>query len=452
VTHEPLPRPSDPQTDATALPGTLESLGFTFGEESPATQPVEVPLATTSSAPPLSRRAMREAEKQSSGRRRGFGANRAERPASSASTAPSAADEGPTSAIEAADIATAPMAAIEVASAPEAPRIDEPADTQPHTEFTPADAVDASSTLAHPAATRTRRSAQDSSAQGNRAQDSSVGGAVAPRPPAAAPAVRAAAPTTRVSLRRRAARKAFPPVVMAAAAALLIGTSVPPSALFDPDAPPASAAYASIPTNDAGVEEGGELSAAPELDEGQVLEMAVTEDVAAPVASRDDWSVTSYAEMLRLKYGTRDFSYSTTGEGAVRWPFPFAVPVSSGFGERVAPCRGCSSYHRGLDLIPGRGTPVYAIAEGVVTGVGGSSTYGYRVEVEHVINGQKVTSLYAHLEWDSSPLAEGEQIPVGTFLGTVGNSGLSTGPHLHLEIHIDDIPIDPFAWLTTNAA
>ena len=69
-----------------------------------------------------------------------------------------------------------------------------------------------------------------------------------------------------------------------------------------------------------------------------------------------------------------------------------------------------------------------------------------------MINGQEVKSLYAHMEWDSSPLKEGQEIPVGTFIGAVGNSGLSTGPHLHLEIAIDGIEIDPFAWLTTNAS
>jgi len=227
---------------------------------------------------------------------------------------------------------------------------------------------------------------------------------------------------------------------------------VHPSALFDPDAAPASAAYAAVPTNELESTAADAPEPAPEMVEDQVLEMVATENVAAPAASRDDWSVTSYAEMLRLKYGTRNFSYSTNGTGAVRWPFPYTVPISSGFGDRVAPCFGCSSYHRGLDMVPGRGTPVYSIADGVVTGVGQYTTYGYRVEIAHVINGQSVESLYAHLEWDSSPLEVGQEIPVGTFLGTVGSSGLSTGPHLHLEIAIDGIPIDPFAWLTTNAS
>ncbi|MER3390797.1 MAG: peptidoglycan DD-metalloendopeptidase family protein [Microcella sp.] len=412
MTDDLQPRNSAPETDATALPDTLQSLGFTFGEESPATQPVEVSLDVTPAAPaPLSRRALREAEKAAS-RRRGRSANRADRRAEvrAHASAATAAPASPPTPANPADIATAPLEAV-----------DDPA-VEPSAVVGPV----------HPASSRGRRS-------------------VAPRTPASLPTATAGAPT-RTRLGKRVAQKTFPPIVMAAAAALLIGTSVHPSALFDPDAAPASAAYAAVPTNELESTAADAPEPAPEMVEDQVLEMPATENVAAPAASRDDWSVTSYAEMLRLKYGTRNFSYSTNGTGAVRWPFPYTVPISSGFGDRVAPCFGCSSYHRGLDLVPGRGTPVYSIADGVVTGVGAYTTYGYRVEIAHVINGQSVESLYAHLEWDSSPLEVGQEIPVGTFLGTVGSSGLSTGPHLHLEIAIDGIPIDPFAWLTTNAS
>jgi murein DD-endopeptidase MepM/ murein hydrolase activator NlpD len=249
-----------------------------------------------------------------------------------------------------------------------------------------------------------------------------------------------------VSLRRRIAQKTFPPVVMLATAALLVGTSVPATALFDPDAPPAATTMATLAASDA--------VGAPELAEGQVVEVEVDEgaELATTVASRDEWSVTSYAELLRLKYGSRDFSYSTTGSGAVRWPFPAAVPISSGFGERVAPCRYCSSFHQGLDFNPGAGTPIWAIADGIVIKAEHSGGFGNHAIIEHVINGQRVTSTYAHMTRDSSPLVVGQEILVGDFLGTVGSTGTSTGAHLHFEIRIDDIAIDPFAWLKANAS
>jgi murein DD-endopeptidase MepM/ murein hydrolase activator NlpD len=168
--------------------------------------------------------------------------------------------------------------------------------------------------------------------------------------------------------------------------------------------------------------------------------------------SRESWSVTSYAEVLRSRYGNRNFSYSTSGTGNLRWPFPVAVPISSGFGDRVAPCRYCSSNHRGVDFTPGNGSPIFAIADGVVTVSEFGRGYGQYVYIEHQINGNTITSVYAHMQRGSSPLRVGERIPVGEFIGLVGNTGISTGPHLHFEIRINNEYVDPFSWLKTNAS
>ena len=138
---------------------------------------------------------------------------------------------------------------------------------------------------------------------------------------------------------------------------------------------------------------------------------------------RESWSVTSYAEVLRAKYGGRTLTYETSGQGPVRWPFPVAVQISSGFGARVAPCRYCSSYHRGVDFVPGRGAPIYAIADGVVTQQEFSGGYGEHAYVEHQINGQTVLSVYAHMEAGSSPLEVGDRVSVGDFIGLVGKHG-----------------------------
>lgn len=262
-------------------------------------------------------------------------------------------------------------------------------------------------------------------------------------------------------LRTRVARKIFPPVVMAAAAALIIGTSVPSTVLGELDA---DAANASIGTVAASALDAGAViettTSAPSLAEGaapaevppsQVLATA-PDDSALPVANRDDWSVTSYAELMRLQYGNRSFMYATTGAGAVRWPFPFAAEISSGFGNRSAPCRGCSSYHQGLDFVPGYGTPIQSIADGTVTFAGWGGGYGLHVILEHVINGQKVTTLYAHMAPDSTPLSVGDTVAAGDYIGQVGDTGLSTAPHLHFELKLDGVAVDPFAWLTTNAS
>jgi len=247
---------------------------------------------------------------------------------------------------------------------------------------------------------------------------------------------------SRVPLARRITKKAFPPVVMLVAASLLVGTSVPANALFDPQLKPLSAALSSMPA---------EKTMVVELKD-QVIEAEAANDLSAATAARDEWGVTSYAEMVRLRYGSNNYSYSTSGSGAIRWPFAFAAPITSAFGDRAAPCRGCSSYHRGLDFDAGYGAPIGALADGIVTAVGRSAAYGYRVEIEHVINGQKVMTLYAHMIDDSSALTVGAPVVAGEVVGALGSTGLSTGPHLHLEVRLDGVPVDPFAWLMANAS
>ena len=166
---------------------------------------------------------------------------------------------------------------------------------------------------------------------------------------------------------------------------------------------------------------------------------------------RQSWSVTSFAEVLKARYGSRSFSYSTTGTGSIRWPFPTAVPISSGFGDRVAPCRYCSSDHRGVDFVPGNGAPIFAIADGVVTASEFGGGYGQYVYLEHDVNGRSVLTVYAHMQRGSSPLLVGDVVEVGDFIGLVGNTGISTGPHLHFEVRIEGEYVDPFAWLKENA-
>lgn len=171
-------------------------------------------------------------------------------------------------------------------------------------------------------------------------------------------------------------------------------------------------------------------------------------------SERDAWTVTSWAEMLRLRYGNRTFDY-TVGTGPIRWPFPYAVPISSGFGDRAAPCRGCSTAHSGIDFNPGWGAAIFAIADGVVYEHGeGGSSWGNYVIIQHEIDGQTVYSGYAHMQSGSSPLVVGEAIKVGDFVGLVGATGQATGAHLHFTISIGDPMhyVDPYTYLKTYAS
>ena len=201
----------------------------------------------------------------------------------------------------------------------------------------------------------------------------------------------------------------------------------------------------SVPINVLGTE--ASAAAAPDLatarSAGQTL--LVPASGIAGATMRDSFDAISGAEVLALKYSGADYSYSVTS-GAVRWPFPYTVPITDGFGPRA------SGFHKGTDFVPGEGAPIHAIADGVAVSSGyDDSGYGNHVIIQHNLGGVNIKSNYAHMAMDSSPIVAGEQIKVGDFLGLVGDTGISYGAHLHFEIYIDDVPVDPFEWLQANA-
>ncbi len=184
----------------------------------------------------------------------------------------------------------------------------------------------------------------------------------------------------------------------------------------------------------------------------RVQSMAVGDEAAIANAPRDGFTVLSFQEQVRAQYGSQLGPVFTPTTGAVRWPFPYSVPISDGWGPRDAPCEGCSTFHKGVDFTPGSGAPIYAIADGVVVlhedTLGG---LGNNIWIDHVINGQKITSVSAHMITGSSTLVAGDVVRVGDFLGLVGDTGSSVGAHLHFEILVQGVHVDPFEWLTTNA-
>ncbi len=181
---------------------------------------------------------------------------------------------------------------------------------------------------------------------------------------------------------------------------------------------------------------------------GQSVEVSADALSAAP--ARDGFEVISYAEQLQLLYSNVSYAFEATS-GTIRWPFPYAVTITDGFGPRAANVSG-SAFHNGIDFTPGGGTPIYAIADGVVSAHAEDQWgFGNHVIIQHDIPGQNIESLYAHMIYGSSPLAVGDVVKVGDFIGLVGDTGNSYGAHLHFEVHVDKVPVDPFAWLSANA-
>ena len=179
----------------------------------------------------------------------------------------------------------------------------------------------------------------------------------------------------------------------------------------------------------------------------QSVKVATTGTEAEQVAL-DQFSVTTYSDLLLLNYGiTSGFTYSVIDSGPIRWPFPFITPISSGFGGRSAPCFGCSSYHQGLDFDPADGTAFNSVAEGEVVEVNDDGYLGKWVVIRHDIDGLKFDSLYAHMIRDSTGVEVGQQVKAGDYIGRVGNTGVTSGSHLHLAIIVDGVHIDPFEFL-----
>lgn len=122
-------------------------------------------------------------------------------------------------------------------------------------------------------------------------------------------------------------------------------------------------------------------------------------------------------------------------------PVP-GVDLGSGFGWRIDPFTGRSALHTGLDYSAAVGTPVLAAAGGLVVAQEFHPEYGRLVEVDH---GNGLVTRYAHLE--RSDVRTGDLLKRGQRLGTVGNSGRSTGPHLHFEVLVQGVPQDPRKFL-----
>jgi murein DD-endopeptidase MepM/ murein hydrolase activator NlpD len=116
--------------------------------------------------------------------------------------------------------------------------------------------------------------------------------------------------------------------------------------------------------------------------------------------------------------------------------------VNSEFGRRASPWAASNEFHSGIDIGAAIGTPVHAPAAGTVVSAGDLGDHGIGVVIDH---GGDVKSHYGHLSRAS--VRAGQSVSRGTLLGFTGNTGRSTGPHLHYEILVNDKPVNPRAFL-----
>jgi len=116
--------------------------------------------------------------------------------------------------------------------------------------------------------------------------------------------------------------------------------------------------------------------------------------------------------------------------------------VTSGFGRRRAPLAGSTAMHTGLDISNRIGTPVRAPARGAVTFAAWDGAYGITITLDH---GNGITTRYAHL--NKALVKVGDYVQRGDVIGELGNTGRSTGPHLHYEVLLNGTPVNPMRYI-----
>ena len=116
--------------------------------------------------------------------------------------------------------------------------------------------------------------------------------------------------------------------------------------------------------------------------------------------------------------------------------------ISSGFGYRADPFSGGAAFHAGLDFGGPVGAPIHAAAKGVVTFAGVQQGYGNCIEISH---GNGLMTRYAHMSGFRARI--GQAVNAGDVIGLIGNTGRSTGPHLHFEVRVNGTAVNPRPFL-----
>lgn len=142
----------------------------------------------------------------------------------------------------------------------------------------------------------------------------------------------------------------------------------------------------------------------------------------------------------RTMVASRGGGRSPAASGTLAWPA--YAELTDWFGGRVHPVLGYWHMHDGIDIGVGWGTPVGAAAPGTVTHAGWDGGYGITVQIDH---GDGVVTMYAHLS--EVAVGYGDWVDTGDLIGYSGDTGNSTGPHLHFSVIVWGTPVDPLDWL-----
>lgn len=226
-----------------------------------------------------------------------------------------------------------------------------------------------------------------------------------------------------------------------AVGALLTGVALP---AFSPNVEPVAATTAA------------DLSAAIE-DTAQSY--SSTDEIRAEIAPRGNYSATTQEEIDETR------SRAVAASLAAGMPLGSAVDIpiadqvlmpmvtgtysfTSGFGAS-RPGRS----HLGQDFAAPIGSPITAAMDGCVSRSTESyQGYGVTIQIESVIDGEAVSTVYSHLNYGTRAVQVGDCVTAGQYIGDVGSTGYVFGSCLHFEVHIDSVPVDPLPWLTEHVS
>lgn len=173
---------------------------------------------------------------------------------------------------------------------------------------------------------------------------------------------------------------------------------------------------------------------------------AAVEETDSPLGKGDEQFQDLFAKWEKLDRDTGSKPQPISISIPSRMPLENASLTSS-FGMRTHPVLGGRRAHKGIDLAAPTGTPVYATADGLVQMAQWYSSYGNYIQIGH---GNDMETRYAHLS--RIVATEGSWVKKGDLIGYVGSTGRSTGPHLHYEIRIAGVAVDPIPYMVESDA
>lgn len=150
---------------------------------------------------------------------------------------------------------------------------------------------------------------------------------------------------------------------------------------------------------------------------------------------KPDWSVVAEIESKAATLLSSDGSDGMVYKGG-KFPWPTKGQLTGFFGEN----RG-NHIHQGVDIAAPSGTPIYAVADGVVTvSKADPNGFGWFITIDH---GGGISTLYGHMYPNTVTVQVGQRVSKGQMIARIGDNGHSTGAHLHFEVHQDGKPVDP---------